>query len=330
MSTAEEVEYSTENPPFHRGERAVQQRVGVHEKMAVRGSQVIRPFMPDQHRTFFAQLPFILVGSIDRQQQPWASVLVGAPGFVTSPDERHLQIQSHVLAADPLHETLAVNASIGLLGIEPHTRRRNRMNGKVKQLTAEGFMLEVDQSFGNCPKYIQARRPHWIDSVVGAQQQVVHRGNQLDAAMQGLVGSADTFFIATAFLGKSMEQVAAPGRQYGVDVSHRGGKPGFVRIDDEKTLTVPDFVGNFFFNTIGNLVEHPRAGLLFMDFANGDLLYLAVDAALIWDGAEVAAFKGAERLLRFHIREAIRVEASLPLRWSAPELSPALANMGAW
>ncbi|PFH09855.1 hypothetical protein BCF11_2260 [Collimonas sp. PA-H2] len=313
---------------FHRGERAVQQRAGVLEKMAAR-SQVIRAAMPDQHREFFSQLPFMIVGSVDRQQQPWASIVTGAPGFVTSPDAEHLRIHAHALAADPLQQTLAANAAIGLLGIEPHTRRRNRMNGRVEQLDADGWTLKVEQSFGNCPKYIQARRPSAIDSASAAAPRV-HRTGELDGAMQQLISSADTFFIATAFLQEQSADGEAGEGGYGADVSHRGGKPGFVRIDDAKTLTVPDFVGNFFFNTIGNLVVHPRAGLLFIDFASGDLIYLAVTAELIWDGPEVASFAGAQRLLRFHVEQAIRVEASLPLRWSAAEFSPALAPMGAW
>lgn len=323
---------AAEDSAFHSGERAVQQRVGVLEKMASR-SHVIRSFMPDQHREFFQQLPFLIVGSIDGQQQPWASIVIGAPGFVTSPDPEHLEIDAQVLPADPLQLNLADNATIGLLGIEPHTRRRNRMNGKVEKLNPAGWTVKVDQSFGNCPKYIQARRPGFIENA-NATAPAVHRAQQLDAAMQALIAAADTFFIATAYSGNSVDEPAtAPGsadRQHGVDVSHRGGKPGFVRIDDAMTLTVPDFVGNFFFNTIGNLVKHPRAGLLFIDFIRGDLLYLAVTAELIWDGPEVAAFKGAERLLRFHVEQAIRVEASLPLRWSEAEPSPALAPMGSW
>jgi len=325
MSHPEIAAAGPDSTPFHRGERTAQQRAGVLEKMASRG-QLLRSFMPDQHREFFQQLPFMIVGSIDREQQPWASIVTGAPGFVTSPDAEHLEMHPHVLAADPLQQTLADNAAIGLLGIEPHTRRRNRMNGKVEKLGAAGWTVKVDQSFGNCPKYIQARRPILVEGDAAAAP-VVHRATRLDGAMQGLVAGADTFFIATAFMGKPAD---ASNRQYGVDVSHRGGKPGFVRIDDEKTLTVPDFVGNSFFNTIGNLVEHPRAGLLFIDFASGDVLYLAASAELVWDGPEVAAFKGAERLLRFRVEQAIRVEASLPLRWSEAELSPALAPMGSW
>ena len=47
-----------------------------------------------------------------------------------------------------------------------------------------------------------------------------------------------------------------------------------VRIDDARTLTFPDYTGNAYFNTLGNISRNPRAGLLFIDFSNGDLLFL--------------------------------------------------------
>jgi uncharacterized protein len=115
-----------------------------------------------------------------------------------------------------------------------------------------------------------------------------------------------------------------------VDVSHRGGKPGFVRIDDDQTLTVPDFSGNFYFNTFGNLELNPRAGLLFVDFAQGNLLYLTGTAQVIWEGAEISTYEGAERLFRFRLNQGYRVEGSLPLRWSTPEFSPFLEHTGSW
>ena len=340
MSDTKLADRPYQESPFHRGERAVQDRVGVRDKMEARGRIAIRNAMPEQHREFFPQLPFVIVGSVDSDGQPRASVLAAEPGFITSPDPQHLVIRAHPLFGDPMHDTLHAGAAIGLLGIEPHTRRRNRMNGVVEQLDAGGFSLRVVQSFGNCPKYIQARQPLFVSDASNRQARQVHRGIGLDGAMRRLVGAADTLFIATSAAADSKSE--SDGRatsfddgdarvcQDGVDVSHRGGKPGFVRIDDDRTLTMPDFVGNFFFNTIGNLVLNPRAGLLFIDFATGDLLYLAVEAEIIWDGAEVRAFDGAQRLLRFHIKQASRVEASLPLRWGAAELSPVLAATGSW
>ena len=310
---------------FHEGECAVQERVGVREQLEGVGHHAIRAFMPEQHRAFFAQLPCVIAGSVDALGRPWASVLANPPGFIQSADPRHLTIRAHLLTADPLRENLRPGAPVGIVGIEPHTRRRNRMNGVVESINDEGFTIEVQQSFGNCPKYIQARVPEIAQDRVGGEKRIAV-STKLDEAAREMVSGADTFFIATAFPAARADD----GPSHGVDVSHRGGKPGFVRVDFDGTLTAPDFQGNFFFNTLGNLVVNPRAGLLFIDFETGDLLYLTVDAEIIWDGRDVDAFDGAERLLRFKVREARRVERSLPLRWSEARLSPFLLRTGSW
>jgi predicted pyridoxine 5'-phosphate oxidase superfamily flavin-nucleotide-binding protein len=311
--------------PFHAGERAVQERLGVADKVEMSGRRVIRDFMPDQHREFFAQLPFVLLGSVDRDGQPRASVMYGEPGFMSTPDARHLELRGHLPTGDPLYGNMVQGDALGLLGIEPHTRRRNRMNGTVERADEEGAIrLRVNRSFGNCPKYIQAREPQLVDVPEATSQ--VRRANALDERMIEIVRNADTLFIATAV----HEEPGPAERPHGADVSHRGGKPGFVRVDGNATLTVPDFVGNFLFNTLGNIVANPRAGLLFIDFGNGDLLYLATDAEIIWEGEEVASFAGAQRLLRLRVRDATLIEGGLPMRWSCAEPSPQLDATGSW
>jgi uncharacterized protein len=312
------------HPTFHEGERAVQRRLGVEERMAQIGPRVIRDAMPEQHRAFFGQLPFVIVGSVDDKGQPWASVLAQPPGFIRSPDAQRLVLQARPLWGDPLQDTLANGAPIGLLGIEPQTRRRNRVNGVVRELNAAGFAVELSQSFGNCPQYIQAREPIYLDRPFG--RPVLHQSAQLDDAARRMIEAADTLFIATSYAG----DLALAGSAGGLDVSHRGGKPGFVRVDADGTLTMPDFLGNFFFNTLGNLAVNPRAGLLFIDFDNGDLLYLAVTASIVWDGPELKAFAGAQRLLRMKVQAMRRLEAALPLRWGRREPSPVLQATGQW
>jgi len=310
----------TTTAPFHEGECAIQTRVGVRERLAELGPRVIRDYMPDQHREFFTQLPFVIMGAVDGHGQPWASVLTNPPGFIQSPDPVTLNIRASLPSFDPLSGTLAQGTRIGLLGIEPHTRRRNRMNGVVDAINQHGFSVEVRESFGNCPKYIQARKPEYLPRHAGGG--TVYRAQQLDAAARDIIEKSDTFFIATAYIPTE------PDARHGADVSHRGGKPGFIKIDQDGTLTVPDFAGNLFFNTLGNLSVNPRAGLLFMDFEQGDLLYLAVTAQIIWDAEEIAAYEGAERLLRFRVLESRRITHALPLRWGAAELSPVLQRMG--
>jgi len=318
--------------PFHPGEQAIQERLGGREKMETLGRRMIREFLPEQHRQFYAQLSYILVGTVDAAGNPWASILVGEPGFISTPsdgpqgpvsDHRTLHIAAHPLYGDPLADTLQVGTDIGFLGIELHTRRRNRVNGVVSAITPEGFEVQVRQAFGNCPKYIQARQFD-LRSFDPTEAKPIQTLMTLGDTERAAIASADTFFIATAYL----DDIAGAAR--GVDVSHRGGKPGFVRVDGD-TLTVPDFAGNCHFNTFGNIEMNPRAGLLFIDFDTGRLLYLTGGAEVVWDGdPDIARYTGAERLFKFHLTGGIRVEGSLPSSWSAPEFSPFLDQTGPW
>jgi uncharacterized protein len=309
--------------PFHDGERQVQARAGVRDQMDRRGGRAIRDFMPDQHRNFFAMLPFLVAGSVDGQGRPWASILVGHPGFVHSPDPQSLRIAARPAFGDPLGANLAVGARLGLLGIQPETRRRNRANGTVTTVDERGFTLHVEQSFGNCPQYIQARKPVFVaaPSTAALPHPVRVEGAVLSSEAIALIAAADTCFIATA----------APAS--GADVSHRGGKPGFVRVTEENGRTVllfPDFSGNNYFNTLGNIAINPRAGLIFVDFATGAVLMVTGAAEILWDGPELASFAGALRLVRIRVAEGRAIADAMPLRWSAPEPAPALAATGAW
>ena len=308
--------------PFHAGEQALQARTGVRERLEAIGHAVIRDHMPEQHRELFAKLPTLLLGIQDDRGQPWATMLHGQAGFVSSPDAHTLTVQAQPAADDPVAPWLVEGAAVGLLGLEPHTRRRNRANGRVRALQDDGFEVQVLQSFGNCPKYIHARRP-----MAAASHQALparHLGRMLDAPSLALLGRADTVFIASA-------SGARPGatRAEGVDVSHRGGRPGFVRVDargDGLRLTLADYVGNFFFNTLGNLLSWPRAGLLVPDFDDGSLLHLATQASIEFDGPGLEAFPGAQRLLHLDVLEGWWRVAALPLRWSASEAPPQFAS----
>ena len=304
--------------PWHAGERAAQTRAGTADHMAKVGPLVIRDFMPDQHRGLFAQLPFLVVGVLDAEQHPWASIVAGLPGFVTSPHPRLLEIEANPIAGDPLSDALQVGAPLGILGIELPTRRRNRANGHVVARDEAGFSVHVRESFGNCPQYIQRRDyaafrpgPVPVEGLAG-----------LPPEAADLVCRADTMFVASA-------AARADGR-FGIDVSHRGGQPGFLGIDAGGAIVVPDFRGNGFFQTIGNLVAFPRAGLLIPDFATGDLLQVTGDAEVIWDGPEVDVFPGAERLWKVAPAYGRWLRKAFPLRFGEAELSPRSRAVGVY
>jgi predicted pyridoxine 5'-phosphate oxidase superfamily flavin-nucleotide-binding protein len=52
---------------FHAGESLMQEQIGMRERMDALGAHAIRPFMTEQHQAFFAQLPFVIVGSVDAE-----------------------------------------------------------------------------------------------------------------------------------------------------------------------------------------------------------------------------------------------------------------------
>lgn len=307
---------------FHAGELALQRRAGTAGRMALAGPRLIRDHLPAQHREFFALLPFLLLGLVDAAGHPRIGLVAGAPGFAHSPDERLLRIDALPSALDPTAPLLRVGACIGLLGIQQHTRRRNRMNGRVVQLDASGFTVRVDQSFGNCPRYIQAREPQFEPRVLPA---ALEHGEGVDAAAARAIAAADTFFIASAH--PQAGQGGSP--LHGVDVSHRGGKPGFVLVEGDR-LSVPDFAGNGYFNTLGNLLLEPRCALLFVDPATGTPTWIAAQAEVVDAPAQAARFAGAQRLLHLRAHSFARVTGGLPLRWGPAVPAPELAATGEW
>ncbi|MFM0322028.1 2Fe-2S iron-sulfur cluster-binding protein [Caballeronia glebae] len=296
--------------PWHRGEIAIQKAFGVDERMDGVGRRVVRDYMPDQHRQFFAQLPFIVAGAVDERGDAWATLLAAHPGFMHTRDSKTLSMSRARDPHDPADAGMSDGASIGLLGIEMHTRRRNRLNGVIHRDGANlGFDVAVEQSFGNCPQYIQLRDFEFVrDPAVPSPVEPLAL-DALSPRARAMIAGADTFFVASYFDREDGH------RQ--VDVSHRGGKPGFVRLSDDGALTIPDFAGNLFFNTLGNILVNGRAGLVFADFETGDLLQLAGDAEVLLDSPETAAFQGAERLWRFTPRRVLYRAQALPLRWKA-------------
>jgi len=309
--------------PWHAGELAMQRSAGSADKLATRGHLLLRDHLIDQHRQFYPQLPFIVAGAVDRTGDAWATILSGKPGFLQSPDPHRLSIAAARDPLDPADRGMNDGDAVGLLGIELHTRRRNRLNGLVRRTSSQAFDVAVQQSFGNCPQYIQLRDFAFVREPLPALE-APRELARLDDRARAMIAGADTFFVA------SYVEDAARGRA--VDVSHRGGRPGFVRVGADGVLTIPDFSGNRFFNTLGNLLANPKSGLLFVDFDTGDLLQLTGDSAVILSSPEIALIQGAERLWRFAPRRIVYRRDALALRWRfQPDgWSPQSLRSGTW
>ncbi|MFF9273884.1 pyridoxamine 5'-phosphate oxidase family protein [Streptomyces griseosporeus] len=286
---------------YHAGSRALQDRLGVRER-ADHVGRSIGPDIKTVAAAFLELQPLLLIGAADSAGGAvWASALTGPPGFVRATGPHRIAVTGGPRPADPLAAALAADGTpVGTIALDPRTRRRMRLNGRLHP-TQRGFAVDADQVFSNCPKYIQRRESYaWVaDRAPGRAVATT----ELTEGQLASVAAADTFFLATVHAG-------------GADVSHRGGNPGFVRALSPRELSWPDYPGNAMFLTLGNLAADPRAGLLFLDWTTGTTLQLTGEARTAFDA-------DGERTVRFTVRRAIETPSALPLRWSAPEYSPA-------
>ncbi len=297
--------------PFHEGELLVQQRAGEAERASKTGRAISDTIIPGAI-DFIGQQPMAVIGSIDPQQNVWASVLFGEPGFMQAA-ERQVDFdltKSFRNPSDPFWSNIETDPRVGTLVIELATRRRIRMNGKVALQDPHQMHFEVEEAYPNCPKFIQARQVSNIQP--GADATVTTRsGTVLESAQQAFIAQADTFFVASAH----------PTR--GADASHRGGNPGFVQVLDSGRMRIPDFLGNSMFNTLGNFSTNPHAGLVFLDFEGNRMLQLVGLAEVLWD-MEVSPHEtgGTRRWWDFTIDRWLESEGSLPIQWEFLDYSP--------
>jgi predicted pyridoxine 5'-phosphate oxidase superfamily flavin-nucleotide-binding protein len=309
---------------FHAGEIEVQRAAGARAE-AEQVGRIIADRIPEDLPPLLEPFRLAVAASIDGRGRVWASLLTGPAGFLEVVDETRLDIEAHLAAGDPLRSNLNVRPEMGLLVIDPASRRRLRFNGRGAVRPDGGLSLKVEQVYGNCRKYIQARRlqpqVRPPSGTVGPARTAAARrmpaeaaptrATVLSGAQRAWIGAADTFFIGSAH------------PEGGADASHRGGRPGFVSVGGERALSFPDYPGNNMFNTLGNLAADPRAGLLFVDFERGDLLQLTGRARLVRDPEALARHRGARHVVvEYEIDEVLETPGGSPLRFTLVEPSP--------
>ena len=291
---------------FHEGERSLHKKLDIEERQHQLGLRMVRDHMPDQHREFFAMLESVHIGVVDSTGHPWAIMRTGAPGFMSSPDDKALVISSNPLPGEPEDLDFRVGAKTSVVGIEFETQRRNRVNATVDAAADGALSFRVDQSYGNCPKYIQIRckTPAGQSTPKEPVTATTLSAKDIDQITQ-----ADTLLIASraAELGNDPRA--------GVDINHRGGMPGFVTVLDDQTIQFPDYKGNSFYNTYGNILTDNRVGLQFVEFETGTLLNIKGTAALVEDlnNGELPLMG---RGLRMTVQSVTRAEGALPIRYT--------------
>jgi len=301
------------NKPYHEGELEVQQRASEAD-IAINNGVVIHDSILAGALRFIEQQPMAVISSLDAEGRVWISTLFGDPGFVRALDVHTLELdvsQPRAAKDDPLWINLQKNTSVGLLFIELGSRRRFRINGRARKISDHRYIIDVERAYPNCPKYIQRR--DWKPLQANKQHETTPstQGIELNATQKILIAAANTLFVASAH------------PDHGVDASHRGGRPGFVHIINNQQLRIPDFAGNSMFNTLGNFVSYPYAGLVFIDFEHGLILQLTGRPEILWDADDPQGETGGtKRYWQFDITG--WQESTLPCHfsWELLDYSP--------
>ena len=270
------------NSPFHSGELAVQERAG-EAAIARRNGSAISGKVMAGARPFLTQQPMIVFSSSDEESAMWASIVFGRPGFLASEDGTSLDIdlnQALVDSRDPVWANIRREKRLGSLVIELASRRRIRINGPARLDESHHLRIDVEESFPACPKYITRRHVRIASVETLEADGPPASGTGLNEVPFATFSNADTMFVAT----RSDEG--------GYDVSHRGGLPGFVKVTGPLTIQWPEYPGNSMFNTLGNLVQNPKAGLAIPDFKRGVILQLTGSAVTLWDQSDAAKKTG--------------------------------------
>lgn len=298
----------TSRSVWHEGEREIQRQAGVEEE-AKRLALGIAGSLPPPVRMFLAEQRFAVISSLDGQGRVWASLRTGLPGFLSTPDAQTVQVKAGSRPGDPLEENVRQNPVVGMIVIDLAKRRRIRVNGEAEVSADGAILIHTRQVYGNCPRYIQLRVPVAEIRAETATAEPT-QSSSLTQPQRAWIESADTFFIGTAH------------PTAGADASHRGGLPGFVRVEGDRQLLFPDYNGNSMFNTLGNLAVNPRAGLLFVDFETGRTLQLTGQTTIDWTPARLERFAGAERVVEFAIEEVRETMAEEGIRYRFVSYSP--------
>ncbi|MGW5580691.1 pyridoxamine 5'-phosphate oxidase family protein [Micromonospora chokoriensis] len=290
--------------PMHAGEQAIQERAG--EGGPDWGSPMFGPEIPHGFLPFLRAQRMLVIGAADDRGAMWSTILTGPAGFAQPVNEQTIVVDALPAPGDPLRDAFEEQRDIGLLALHPQTRRRIRVNGLARR-DGNRLVIHTEQVFGNCPKYLQTRVI--TSTAEGRAPGTPQTSRDLSEAQRRWIAGADTFFIAS----RSPE--------HGADSSHRGGMPGFVTVTGPRALRWPDYVGNQFYMTLGNLYLRPGSGLLFLNWEHGHTLQVTGTARVSWDPEKALAYPGALRVVEFTVDAVTQIDHTSPLRWELREYS---------
>lgn len=300
----------------HEGELHVQRMRNAPADQSSYISGAINDEMSHQHVDYYRQLQFLPISALDTSGTPWVTILCNPT--ITAPKDELLLVTARVNPVDPF--VVAVCASEGRpiqfagVGIDFRRRSRVKIAGTVDSATvttvSEGeqylnIALQTNEHMGNCPKYITIRQLRPLPRTPTTASFQKHLPTQ---ALE-LLEKASTIFISTRHHDQDE-------RESDMGCNHRGGPKGFVRYFEDENgghLVLPDYSGNRFYQSLGNVETDPVMGLAIPDFTTGDLLQVSGRARNLFNEQAEKIMPGATLITLVSVDSAILTRGALDL-----------------
>jgi ferredoxin-NADP reductase/predicted pyridoxine 5'-phosphate oxidase superfamily flavin-nucleotide-binding protein len=285
--------------------------------------------------------PLLALGTLDSQSHPWTTLWGGSPGFSEPLGGGLVGTRTLVNSAqDPVVKALLGNTVEGELlqpidggkilaglAIDLMTRKRVKFAGRMIAGTVREVHIEpqgdkpagepptrqkeiqlvtkIDQSLGNCPKYLNQYRLH----PASVDANLLSEGPSLTQEGRTLISKSDMFFLTTA-------------TEHDMDVNHRGGPQGFVRIISSSQFIYPEYSGNRLYQSLGNLQLNPNIGVTFPDYISGDVLFITGTATILVGLDAANLLPGSTLAVMITITDTRLVQRGLPFRGARHTPSP--------
>ncbi|CAF3820028.1 unnamed protein product [Adineta steineri] len=311
----------------HEGEIFVQNKRHTPSNMPMVVSNMISDDMPDQHSEFFTHLSYFAISTIDIDGRPWATIIVGSPTtLIRAISEMELNISAVLPKDDPFLSSIinTVNSpyrSFAGIGVDFSNRRRNKVAGFIATSNIVNDTLNMslltNENVGNCPKYITIRKLEYCkrNPQIAADYRNTDRISFNQECLD-IINQASTIFLATRHTSTISDNTSDLG------INHRGGYSGFVRTYEENGYTyivIPDYSGNRFYQSLGNIETDRVAGVVFPCFTSGDMLHVTGIAENIYDDEAECIMPRITLLTRIKLTGYVWIKEGLNLKLIGPE-----------
>ncbi|MGW2092198.1 hypothetical protein [Promicromonospora sukumoe] len=309
------------------------------------------PGLPGAYALWMAQSPLLALGTVDREDRIWTTVLGGRAGVVRPIAEGVLGVSSaaHLgprgegvgpgwTGFDPVLEALFSGTTDGRvvdhaggkmvagLAMDLEERTRVKLAGRVLRGVVVTDEAAPSGSWSEDPARVDVQLALSVEETLGncpkylnskavwtheASPRLVSESLPLPREAVELIGRSDIFFLSSRH-GSGDDAES-------MDTNNRGGAPGFVRLfsndaDEGVVLVYPEYSGNRLFQTLGNLQTDPAVGITFPDFGTGDVLYLSGRAEVLVGADAATVLPHSKVAVKVTVEAARFVSDGLPFR----------------